>query len=442
VSHFYRLLAFVTVALLATESLSRAQGIEVPPREPQGLFGGIRPNERASRRLDLSASLIAGYDDDVPDELRPALDSSNQQSGGFSGTVDARGTFTWRNPRTEFGASVSSMFRRAETGQLQGVAGYSAGAGFSRQLPGRFNLSLNQSATYSPTYMYGLFPVDASTAPGAAPSTSLDYAVGRFESYDHVTMVSLRRDFTRRNSFTAIGEYQFTDRLHETAFWNDITSYVARGEYVHNLARNTALTGRARYRTGDYGYVGTGTTTEVGVDFGVDYTRPLSASKRTTVRFNAGATRVEFPRVVTGFERRIRGSGELGFDYQFSRTWQARANLRRGVEYLLDLPTPVFADGVSAGADGLLSRRVDVSMFLGYSDGASVDNRDSLQISTYTGNFRGRYALSRSVAVYLEYLRYYYHFRGSAPVLAGIPQRWDRSGVRAGLTLWVPTLGR
>jgi hypothetical protein len=442
VSHFYRLLAFVTVALLATESLTRAQGIVVPPRQPQGLFGGIRPDESASKRLDLSASLIAGYDDDVPVELRPALDPSTLESGGFSTTVDARGTFTWRSSRTEVGANVSSMFRHSETGELQAIAGYSAGAGFSRQLPGRFNLSVNQSAAYSPTYMYGLFPVDASTAPGAAPAISLDYAVGRFESYDHVTSVSLRRDFTRRNSFTATGEYQFTDRLHETDFWNDITSYVARGEYVHNLARNTALTGRARYRSGDYGYVGTGTTTEVGFDFGVDFTRQLSASKRTTVRFNVGATGTEFPLAVTGFERRIRGTGALGFDYQFARTWQARANVRRGVEYLVDLPTPVFADGVSAGIDGLLTRRVDLSMFVGYSDGVSVENRDSVQITTYTGNLRGRYALSRRLAVFLEYLRYYYQFRGSARLLVGIPQRWDRSGVRAGLTLWVPTLGR
>jgi len=442
VSHFFRLLAFVTVALLATESLTRAQGVVVPPREPQGLFGGIRPDDSTSKRLDIEASLIAGYDDDVPYELRPALDPSNLQSGGFSGTADAKGTFTWRSPRTEIGANVTSMFRQSESGELQGVAGYSAGAGFSRQLPGKFNLSVNQSATYSPTYMYGLFPADASTAPGAAPSTSLDYAVGRFESYDYVTTVSLRRDFTRRNSFTATGDYQFTDRLHPTEFWNDITSYVARGEYVHNLARNTALTGRARYRSGDYGYIGTGKTTEAGFDFGVDYTRPLSASKRTTIRFNAGATRAEFPQVVTGFDRRIRGTGELGFDYSFSRTWQARANVRRGLEYLVDLPTPVFNDAVSVGADGLLSRRVDVSMFVGYSDGASLDNRDSLQITTYTGNVRGRYAFSRTLAVYVEYLRYYYQFRGSTSVLAGIPPRWDRSGVRAGLTLWVPTLGR
>jgi hypothetical protein len=430
------------ITLLATQSLARAQGVLVPPRTPQGLFGGIRPDETASKRLDFTVSVIEGYDDDVPDPLRPTLDPSGLQSGGFSTGVDATGTFTWRGPRSEFGANVSSTLRHYAAGEVQGNLGHSAGVGFSRQVAARTTLSVNQSATYSPTYMYGLFPVESSTAPGAAPATSLDYAVGRFESYSYVTMLSLRRDFTARNSFMVTGDYQFSDRLHETDLWNDISSYSARTEYVHNLARNTALIGGARYRSGEFGYSGQGITTEVGLDFGVDYTRPLSASKRVTVRFNFGAVGTELPRAVTGFERRIHGTGEVGVGYQFARTWQARANVRRGVEYLVDLPTPVFADGISAGLDGLLSRRVDVSMFIGYSDGASIETRDSVAFSTYTGTIRGRYALSRTLAVYLEYLRYYYEFRGRAPLLAGIPSRWDRTGVRAGLTLWVPTLRR
>ena len=443
-SHLCRLLAFVTLTVLTTANLTQAQGVVVPPRAPQGLFGGIRPNQTASKRLDFTVSLIEGYDDDLPNALRPTLDPSNTQPGGFSTGVDATGAFMWRSPRTEFGANVSSTLRHFPSAEVQRTTGYSAGLGFSSQLPGRLRLSVNQSSTYSPTYMYGLFPVDASIAPGAAPVTSLDYAVaGQLESYNHVTTASLRRDFSRRNSFTATGDYQFTDRIHETITWNDIKSLAARGEYVHNLARNTALTGGARYRSGEYGYTGgEGTTTEVGVDFGVDYMRPLSASRRVTVRFNAGASRVDLPLPVTGFTRRIHGTGELSVGYQFAETWQARANVRRGVEYLVDLPTPVFNDGVSAGVDGLLSRRVDVAMFVGYSDGTSVNNRDRLQITTYTGTLRGRYAVSRRLAVYLEYLRYYYRFRGTAPLLVGIPPRWDSSGVRAGLTLWVPTLGR
>ena len=112
------------------------------------------------------------------------------------------------------------------------------------------------------------------------------------------------------------------------------------------------------------------------------------------------------------------------------------------MEYLADLPVPVFADGFGAGVDGLISRRVDVSASAGYSNGESALGRDSLQFDTYTGNLRVRYALSRTFAMYGEYLYYYYDFRGSAQLLVGIPPGLERNGVRAGLTLWVPALRR
>jgi hypothetical protein len=159
------------------------------------------------------------------------------------------------------------------------------------------NLSISQSATYSPTYMYGLFPVNASVAPGAAPPTSLDYSVGRFESYTYVTQLALRRDFTRRNSFTATGDYQYSDRLRESDLWNDVSAYGVRGEYQHNLARNMVLIGGARYRSGEYGYTGQGNTTEAGVNFGINYLRPLSPSRRVTGRFDLGIARTELPAI-------------------------------------------------------------------------------------------------------------------------------------------------
>ena len=123
-------------------------------------------------------------------------------------------------------------------------------------------------------------------------------------------------------------------------------------------------------------------------------------------------------------------------------SWRRSCRGRGTSRYLADLPVPVFADGVGAAVDGLISRRVDVSASAGYSNGESALSRDSLRFDTYTGNLRVRYALSRTFAMYGEYLYYYYDFRGSAQLLAGIPPGLERNGVRAGLTLWVPALRR
>ena len=438
------LVAVVIATFVAPTGLASAQGV-APPRTPQGLFGGIRPDANATKRLDLTLSLVEGYDDDVPKALQSTVDPTSLQSGGLSTIVNAGAGFAWRGERVEVGANAASALRHyAELGETRSV-GHSAGLGMSARLPGRATLLMNQAAAYSPTYLYSLFPTGASIEPGDAATTTPDYSVSDFESYSYTTTMTLRHDLTRRNSVSAAGEFAYTDRLRETALWSDISSYNLRGEYSQGLGRNASVTAEYRYRSGKFGYGGDGITTEMGVSVGVNYTRPLSATRRASVRFNLGSSGTDLPESATnkvGFERQYRAVGDVGVDYQFGRTWQARANLRRGMEYLADLPVPVFADGVGAAVDGLISRRVDVSASAGYSNGESALSRDSLRFDTYTGNLRVRYALSRTFAMYGEYLYYYYDFRGSAQLLAGIPPGLERNGVRAGLTLWVPALRR
>ena len=53
-----------------------------------------------------------------------------------------------------------------------------------------------------------------------------------------------------------------------------------------------------------------------------------------------------------------------------------------------------------------------------------------------------RYALWRSLALYSEYLYYYYDLRGLASLAPGLPPRFNQRAVRAGFTLFVSPLGR
>ena len=55
---------------------------------------------------------------------------------------------------------------------------------------------------------------------------------------------------------------------------------------------------------------------------------------------------------------------------------------------------------------------------------------------------RLRVGLSRSLAVYSQYLYYFYDFSQDAVLPAGVPHGLERSGFRAGLTVWVPALRR
>jgi hypothetical protein len=233
--------------------------------------------------------------------------------------------------------------------------------------------------------------------------------------------------------------------LNETPQWQDVSAYSIRGRYAHNVSRNTTLSGQVRYRNGQYGYGADGTTTELGADFGLDYAKVLSPTRRASVRLNIGLSGADVPQITAAgnvLNRQYLAIGEVGFEYQFNRTWTGRAYWRRGLEYVIDLPTPVFADGVSVGADGLLSRRMDMTIATGFSSGESLLNRNSLQFDTYTGDLRLRYALTRTWAAYVQYLYYFYDFRERALLLPGIPAGLTRNGARAGITLWVPALRR
>jgi hypothetical protein len=248
---------------------------------------------------------------------------------------------------------------------------------------------------------------------------------------------------TSRATLTGTGEYHYIDRLREHALWQDVSDYALRGRYDHNVTQNTALNAQLRYRSGFFGYVATGLTTEVGIDIGMNHSRAISATRYTSYRFNVGVSGADVPESATGvsgFQRQYFFTGDFSFNTQLSRTWEARAYVRRGLEYISDLPEPVFSDGVSVEAEGLLSRRVDVSLIAAYSTGQSLLDPNSLQFDTYTGDVRIRFALTRSLAIFAKYLYYYYEFRGRAQLLIGMPPGLERNGARVGLTLWVPAL--
>jgi len=439
---FHLLPAAGVIALSAAVSVQA----QTPPvaRQPQGLFGGVRPDTAATTRVDLTASLLEGYDSDVPTYLLPTIDPQNLQSGGFSTILGTTAEYAWRNSRTQVGANVTSVVRHyADLGETRGV-GSSFGVGVSSRLPGRITLMANQSAAYTPAYLSGLFPKGVTVEPGSAGTTAPDYTVSNFKSNTYQSTVSLRRDFSQRSSFFVSGDFQYSDRREESPLWGDVSGQWFRGLYSRSVSRNATISTEYRYRSGAFGYTDDLRTTEHALDFGVNYSKPLSATRRASVGFNVGVSNNDVPQPVqSGGNSKVRqylGTGSVNFEYQIQRTWHARANYRRGIEYVVDIPEPLFADSWGVAVDGFVSRRIDVEVFAGFSTGKSLLNTSGLAYDTYTGAVRARYALTRLTAIYTEYLYYFYDFAEGTPLLVGVPPGLERHGVRAGLTLWMPAL--
>jgi hypothetical protein len=294
--------------------------------------------------------------------------------------------------------------------------------------------------------LYGLFPRAVEVTPGDAPAGAPDYTASEFESYNYGTTLGITHEFNRRTNVSVTGEFQSTDFLRETVARRDVTAWGVRSAVSRNLTRNTALVAGYRYRTGDFGYATGGTSTEHGLQFGVNYSKPLSATRRALFDFKVGGATLKAPPIGIVNAGRLEDyqllSAEASMAYQFRRTWQARAALRRGFEYVAELTSPVSTQGFSASVDGLFARKFEFSASGGYSKGQSALSRGSSAFDTYAGNVRLRRRLTRNLAAYVEYLYYFYDFTNNAFLAPGLPPRLERHGARAGLTLWVPVLGR
>ena len=84
------------------------------------------------------------------------------------------------------------------------------------------------------------------------------------------------------------------------------------------------------------------------------------------------------------------------------------------------------------------------STFLFVAGYATADSafQTSQALETYTGQVMVRYALKRSIALYSEYLYYYYDLREQDALAPGLPAVFEQHGVRVGVSLFLEALGR
>jgi hypothetical protein len=397
--------------------------------------------------LNFTVSLAEGYNDDTSPHLGEVIDPGIGQSGGLQTLLVANGGYAWRGSHAQFALNGTSAFayynELSETRSLS----HSVGIGFDARLSAKTSLLMNQSTAYSPSYLYGLFPSDAAVLPGDEIPAAPEYSVQSRDTYAYNASFVLSQNFTRRSRLLVSGEFTYTDYVQESDRLRDMRVGVLRGHFSRNVTRNTVLTSGYKFKSGNLSF-GFEPTKEHGVDVALDHNRPLSATRRASFGVALGASTLEVPpaallsTVATDGVRRYFVDAQVSLGYQFARGWQTRALYRRGMEYLPGLVEPVFANGTSLNLEGLLSRRVDLTVFAGYSNGASALHQDVSAVESYTADAQLRYALNRTLAGYIQYLYYSYDFSGNRQLAPGLPTRFERNAVRAGFMLWVPVLQR
>ena len=428
-----------SVALLVGPQPVLAQNLGSAPKG--GVFGDADTTARS--RLDLNVALSEGLDSEVPPELRPVLPQGRSQSGGYSSMLSASADYERIRRRAQVAASGVTTLRHYQQLDQVALASHSAALGATMRLPRRATFEVNLTGAYSPSYFYSLFPAVAPPDLGEAVPPAQDYRVDDQQSFSYTSRATFAAGSTRGNRVSITAERSQTDFRQEAFPRPDLDTLTGRARWSHGVGRTGVLSAEYEYREGEFGFGGR--TTEQRLRLGAEYSPALSVSRRALFRFNLAPSVLEIPEsalnaVVTGAIYRM--EGDAAAEYPFLRSWYIGGSFRRGVEYIAVLRGPVFRDVARLELNGLATRRLDVSASAGYVVGQSALVQSSQRFDAYTGTTRARYAVTRSFALYAEYLYYYYDLRGQRALAPDLQPVFEQHGVRVGVMFWARPVGR
>lgn len=435
----------IIVASVVVVGVCPAYSQRTAPRRPSGgLFGATRSDVAAADRLNFTFILAEGLESAVPPDLASRV-SRELQTGGYSTQLAAASEYAHTGKRLRLASTATTAFKYYQSLDRFDALGHTVGVGANIRLPNS-SVQLNQSAAYSPSYLYQLFPTDSSSILGESIPINPEYQIIDTESFSYATTARLAFGSARGTLFSGFGAFKRTDFEQQSFQSSDLEYYEGGVDVSRRMTSSARFIAGYDYRAGQFGLGGR--TIEHGVTIGAEWSLALSRTRRATFRLDVTPSRLELPASALSGSSAVEGdaqinrlSSEASISYPFRPNWQTAARYRRGVEYLSVLGQPVLSDGGRLELTGLLTRRIDLTASAGYVAAASALNSTQALV-TYTGQMAIRYALKRSLALSAEYLYYYYDLSEQAGRPPHLPATYEQHGVRVGVVLFVETLGR
>jgi hypothetical protein len=404
-----------------------------------GLFGATRLDTPGRDRLNVQVSMSESIEREVPIELRPLLPGSDLQSGQAA-MLAGSGDYAWNHRRVQLFGTGSSYLRYVHGLDRMAAGPQNLYGGANIRLPKRGNLELSQGATYAPSYFYQLLSATTPLGPGEAVPANPEYRIGQNASYSYNTGMTLGFGSPRETRLTMTAEYRLTDFKAQLAAPPNLETSIVGARLSRALSRTSAVSAGYEYNIAEDG-VGFITKSHRAT-MGVEYTPPLSVSRRAIFRLDLSTSLVESSESAptgapTDTARQLYPlQGEAVVEYPFRLGWRAGASYRRSVESVPGLSGAMEANGARIYLNGVIGRRVDVSASGLYASTESAVVSGANHFGTYSGEARIRYALSRAFAVYSEYFHYSYDFSEDAPQAVGVPGVYDQRGIRVGFTFF------
>ncbi len=409
------------------------------------LFGGATVERVPSSGLRLNGSVHEVWDQNLLAEITsPDTSSALQLSGAYTNLVGDL-NYARRTAHLQLGLTGGAN-ARYYTGLGKFAANdYHGGIGVSLRPTVLTTVTVNQSLSYAPVFLFGLFADALPPALGGLQGPGAAYAVNDDRAVTAESGAEIERRLSPRATLRAVGAYRRSHYLVVTPRGTDFSTVDGGGDFRYRLTEDGDL--RLGYAYRGASYQGTEQfgrrpqqPAEHNLHIGVAFHPSLSDQRRTILTFEGGTSFVNSALSNNVFvtKRQIRLVGDVALAHQMGRSWLLVGAFKRGTGFVEGLSAPVFTDSVWVTTSGFVSNRTDLLMSLGYSNGEPSLVGSVTTFSTTTANARMRVALSARWAITAEYFFYRYDFSKVLPLSVGLDPRVKRNTLRGGLNLWLP----
>ena len=446
--------AIVLTVTHVTAAQVHAQAPQSSDMRPyRGLFGAPSSSD-SPHSLVATASVFAAYDDNVYEALTNRRSGSRgiQESGTFQG-ANAGLQYAFQVDRDRFdfsGQSGAQVSYYLQEGDSDVLPAYQGSLAFGARLTRSLSFAAMQAVGYSSVYASTLGPaVDDSLGSEIAVADDIDFALFEERSVRTSTRMALTQSFGRYATLGA--SYLLStrtsidaDSLPGDSLLRDYVSHRAtlRFRYARPMTRNATLRLGYGVRWTDRERIAGEPDIMHNIDAGVDYSRALSFSRRTSFSFGSGSAITVSDEVpaVDG-ERRVQArlTGNAALVHQMGRTWTADLRYTRGFRTREGFDQLYFTDALTASIGGLVTRRLQLGANATWAK-SSLDYDASRGQNNRWASGQATYGITSFLAAYARYVYVHYRFDEGIPLDARFPLQLDRHGVRIGLTTSIPLI--
>jgi hypothetical protein len=360
-----------------------------------------------------------------------ATDGASSQATAPRADIDAALAYSRRASRITFNLNGRSVARRAESTvmPLRQEGAFEIAVAGVRQ-----RLHASQGASYAPSYQFGAV-ADATTTPEVQAAQSHgDFANAQLSALASNSNVDWSWMLSRRVALSTFYNLQ------RTTFGRpglDMTSQEAGARLSRRLTRYVSLRTGYAYRVSRAESTAGQPLRVNNVDAGIDFSRPLTQSKRTMLSFGSGSSLAPADQRMA-----LNLTGDATLTRLIGRTWSARLAVNRGVRLVEGFTEPVLDNAVTTTLAGNLRRRVSLSMSGSLSTGTvGLNGGAGNGFTNWTTASGVTIPLGRRTAFDAHYFCAGHRFEERVALPPGLANERLRQGVRVGVT-WSPALLR